>query len=291
MKIGYEKSKSFFKELKVHMMTETLKILNKYGIKLDKRKGQNYLIDREVLSQIVTFAELSEGDTVLEIGAGIGTLTIPMAKNAGKVIAIEQDRRIAAILIKRLKELNISNVKVIIGDATKIDFPKFNKVVSNLPYKISSPITFKILENPFEMAVLMYQMEFAERMIANPGDSNYSRLSVMMHFYARVQMLFKVSNDVFYPKPKVSSAVIKLIPRDDLEVDEFFLKVTRALFQHKRKKVRNALMDSFHEIGTLDKNERKELIAKLDNEIMAQRVVNMEPEDILKLSIEIKSIL
>ena len=129
-------------------MTETLKILNKHGIKLDKRKGQNYLIDREVLSQIVTCADLSDGDTVLEIGAGIGTLTIPLAKNAGKVIAIEQDRKIAAILIKRLKELNITNVKVIVGDATKIDFPKFNKVVSNLPYKISSPITFKILEKP-----------------------------------------------------------------------------------------------------------------------------------------------
>lgn len=273
------------------MLTETLKILNKYGIKLDKRKGQNYLIDSEVLSQIIVCAELSEGDTVLEIGAGIGTLTIPLAKNAGKVIAIEQDRRIAAILIKRLKELNISNVEVIIGDATKIDFPNFNKVVSNLPYKISSPITFKILKNSFEIAVLMYQMEFAERMIANPGDSNYSRLSVMMHFYANVQMLFKVSNDVFYPKPKVSSAVIKLIPRDDVVVDEFFLKVTRALFQHKRKKVRNALMDSFHEISNLDKNERKYIISKLDNETMTQRVINLKPENILELSKEIKNIL
>jgi 16S rRNA (adenine1518-N6/adenine1519-N6)-dimethyltransferase len=273
------------------MLTETLKILKKYGIKLDKRKGQNYLIDKDVLSRIITCAELSEGDTVLEIGAGIGTLTIPLAKNAGKVIAIEQDRKIAAILIKRLKELNISNVEVIVGDATKIDFPNFNKVVSNLPYKISSPITFKILENSFEMAVLMYQMEFAERMIAKPGDSNYSRLSVMMHFYTNVQMLFKVSNDVFYPKPKVSSAVIKLIPRVDVEVDEFFLKVTRALFQHKRKKVRNALMDSFHEIGNLDKNERKKIISKLDNETMAQRVVTLEPENILKLSKEIKNIL
>jgi 16S rRNA (adenine1518-N6/adenine1519-N6)-dimethyltransferase len=283
-------SKYSFKELKVHMLTETLKILNKHGIKLDKRKGQNYLIDREVLSQIVIFSDLSEDDTVLEIGAGIGTLTIPLAKKAGNVIAIEQDRRIAAILIKRLKELNISNVKVIIGDATKIDFPKFNKVVSNLPYKISSPITFKILENPFEMAILMYQMEFAERMIADPGDSNYSRLSVMIDFYTKVEMLFKVSNDVFYPKPKVSSAVIKLIPKEGVEVDEFFIKITRALFQHKRKKVRNALLDSFHEIGNLDKNERKEFISNLDNEFMNQRVVNMTPENILKLSKEIKNL-
>src|SRR5664280_1946171 len=116
------------------MLSETLKILNKDGIKLDKRKGQNYLIDRDVLSQIIHSADLSKTDTVLEIGAGIGTLTIPLAKNAGKVIAVEQDRKIAAILVKRLKKLQISNVEIIIGDATKIAFPKFNKVISNLPY-------------------------------------------------------------------------------------------------------------------------------------------------------------
>src|SRR5664280_3415959 len=148
------------------MLSETLKILNKDGIKLDKRKGQNYLIDHNVLSQIIQSADLSKKDTILEIGAGIGTLTIPLAKDAGNVIAVEQDRKIAQILIKRLDKLHISNVEVVVGDATKIDFPKFNKVVSNLPYKISSPITFKILEKKFELAVLMYQMEFAERMIA-----------------------------------------------------------------------------------------------------------------------------
>ncbi len=270
------------------MLSETLKILNKQGIKLDKRKGQNYLIDKDVLSQIIKSSELSKEDTVLEIGAGIGTLTIPLAKNAGKVIAVEQDKKIANILTKRLDDIGISNVDVVVGDATKIDFPIFNKVISNLPYKISSPITFKILENNFEFAILMYQMEFAERMVADPGDSNFSRLSVMMHFFAEVEMLFKVSNDVFFPKPKVSSAVIKLTPKSGVEIDEFFLKVLRALFQHKRKKVRNALTDSFHEIYNLDKSERKNLISKLDQEIMDQRVVNMKPETILVLSKEIK---
>ncbi len=136
----------------------------------------------------------------------------------------------------------------------------------------------------------MYQLEFAERMIAKPGDSNYSRLSVMMHFYANVEMLFNVSKNVFLPKPKVSSAVIKLTPKNEVEVDEFLLNVTRALFQHKRKKVRNALMDSFHEIGDLDKYERKDLISKLDQEILDQRVINMEPENIRKLSKELKEL-
>ena len=273
------------------MLSETLKILNKEGIKLDKRKGQNYLIDKDVLSRIIISADLSNKDTILEIGAGIGTLSIPLAKNAGKVIAIEQDRNIAQILIKRLDQLHISNVEVVVGDATKIDFPKFNKVISNLPYKISSPITFKLLEKRFELAVLMYQMEFAERMIAHPGDKNYSRLSVMMHFYANVEMLFKVSKDAFFPKPTVSSAVIQLNPKDEVKVDKFFFDVTRALFQHKRKKVRNALKDSFHEIGNLNKAERMDLISNLDQNLIDQRVIKMGPENILELSKELKRIM
>jgi 16S rRNA (adenine1518-N6/adenine1519-N6)-dimethyltransferase len=273
------------------MLSETIKILNNEGIKLDKRKGQNYLVDKNVLSRIVKSAELSKKDTILEIGAGIGTLTIPMAENAEKIIAIEQDRKIANILIKRLEKLKITNVEVIIGDATKIKFPNFNKVVSNLPYKISSPITFKILEYEFELAILMYQLEFAERMVAKPCNSNYSRLSVMMHFYANVEMLFSVSKNVFLPKPKVSSAVIKLTPKKELSIDEFLLNVIRALFQHKRKKARNALMDSFHEIGELDKTERKDLISKLDPELLDQRVVNMAPNNIRKLSKEIELVM
>ena len=270
------------------MLSETLKILNKEGIKLDKRKGQNYLVDKNVLSNIIQSADLSTKDIVLEVGAGIGNLTIPLAKNAGKVIAVEQDRTIASILVKRLKELQITNVEVIIDDATKIKFPKFNKVVANLPYKISSPITFKILKYDFEFAILMYQLEFAERMIAKPGDSNYSRLSVMIHFYTYIEMLFKVSNNVFLPKPKVSSAVVKLTPKNEVDVDEFLSNVTRALFQHKRKKVRNALMDSFHEIGALDKYERRDLLSKLDQEILNQRVINMDPKNIRKLSKEVE---
>jgi 16S rRNA (adenine1518-N6/adenine1519-N6)-dimethyltransferase len=273
------------------MLSETLKILNKYGIKLDKRKGQNYLVNREILSRIIQRAELSNQDIILEIGAGIGTLTIPLAKKAKKVFAVEQDKKIAFILNKRLKELNITNVEVIIGDATKIEFPEFNKVISNLPYKISSPITFKILEYPFDFGILMYQHEFAERMVANPGDSNYSRLSVMMHFNADVEMLFHVSENVFFPKPKVSSAVIKLTPKNNVNIDEFFLKVTRALFQHKRKKARNALMDSFHEISDIEKNDRKLLLSKLDQTLLDKRVFKMKPEEIVEISNELKKLI
>lgn len=270
------------------MLSETLEILNKHGVKLDKRKGQNYLINRAVLDKIVRSADLSGEDTVLEIGAGIGTLTIPMAEYAGKIIAVEQDKKIARILNQRLDELNISNVDVINEDATRIDLPEFNKVVSNLPYKISSPITFKILSKKFEYGVLMYQKEFAERMTADPGDSNYSRLSVMMELCADVEMLFYVSKNVFFPKPKVSSAVVKLKPKLNREIDDFFLRVARALFQHKRKKARNALMDSFHEIADVEKDEKITIISKIDAKLLNQRVFKLKPLEIIEISNNLK---
>ncbi|MDI6724373.1 MAG: 16S rRNA (adenine(1518)-N(6)/adenine(1519)-N(6))-dimethyltransferase RsmA [Methanobacterium sp.] len=267
---------------------ETLKILKENNIRLDKRKGQNYLVDSNILAKIIEYSEISPDDVILEIGAGIGTLTIPLSKKAKKVIAIEQDQKIAAILEKRLENLDISNVAVLAADATKIDFPEFNKVVSNLPYKISSPITFKLLKYDFDYAILMYQLEFAQRMIAKPGDSNYSRLSLMLHFCGDVELLFEVSKHCFFPQPKISSAVIKLVPNKKAEVDEFFIKTSRALFQHKKKKVRNALLDSFHEIADVDKKEAKEIVSKLDPHLLSERVVKLDPEDVILISEELK---
>lgn len=277
----------------MNLRSQTINVLKSNNIRLDKRKGQNYLINQGILSRIVNSAELSTGDTVLEIGAGIGTLTLPLAERAKKVVAVEQDIKIADVLKKRLDDLDIHNVEVIVGDATQIDFPEFNKVVSNLPYKISSPITFKLLEHDFDSAVLMYQKEFAERMVAEPGNKNYSRLSVMIHFGAKVTMLFDVPPSAFIPQPKVSSAVIKLTPdrREGACDDDTFKKTSRALFQHKRKKVANALLDSFHEIQVTDKETAKNIVSCLDSDILNERAVNLHPEEILKISRDIKSLL
>lgn len=273
------------------MLNDTLRILNKYNIRLNRKKGQNYLVNRNIVLKILDNAKLSWDDTVLEIGPGLGTLTIPMAAEARKIIAVEQDQRIATVLKKRLNKYGISNVEVLVADATKIDFPEFNKVVSNLPYQISSPITFKILKHDFELAILMYQLEFAERMVAQPGDSNYSRLSLMTNYCADVEMLFDVSREDFYPQPKISSAVVKLKPDKKVEVDECLIKVSRALFQHKKKKTRNALLDSFHEIADLDKKTAKETIAKLDSELLDKRVIKLESEEVLHISNQLKEFL
>jgi 16S rRNA (adenine1518-N6/adenine1519-N6)-dimethyltransferase len=266
------------------MLSDTLQILNNNHIKLDKRKGQNYLINRDTLHKIIEHADLSPNDVVLEIGPGIGTLTIPMASEVKKIIAIEQDHKIAGVLKKRLNRSGINNVEVIVADAVKTDFPKFNKVVSNLPYQISSPITFKILKHDFDFAILMYQLEFAKRMIAEPGNSNYSRLSLMLYYCADTELLFKVPSEDFYPQPKISSAVVKLNPNKKVDLDENLINVSRALFQHKKKKTRNALLDSFHEITDLDKKDAKEIVESLDRDLMDKRVLKLTPDEVLLIS-------
>jgi len=269
---------------------ETSQLLKKHHIRLDRRKGQNYLINNHILEKIIKNANLNDSDVVLEIGAGIGTLTIPLARKTGKVIAFEQDKRIVSLLQKRLRELEISNVEVMEGDATKIEFPTFNKVVSNLPYQISSPITFKLLKYDFDYAILMYQLEFAQRMVAQPGTSNYSRLSVMMNLCTRTKLLFKVPQNAFLPPPRVSSAVIKLTPQKNPQVDEFFINTCRALFQHKKKKSGKALLQSFHEISklNLERSTIRDVISKLDSKITEERVFKLNGEEILIISKELK---
>ncbi|WP_296884972.1 16S rRNA (adenine(1518)-N(6)/adenine(1519)-N(6))-dimethyltransferase RsmA [uncultured Methanobrevibacter sp.] len=272
----------------------TKSILAKYGIRLNKNLGQNYLIDKNKRNQIINFGDISKEDIVLEIGAGIGTLTIELAKRAKKVIAIEQDSNICEILNQRLKEKKLDNVELINEDALKIEFPKFNKIVSNLPYQISSPITFKFLDYDFDLAILMYQKEFGERMNGEVGSKNYSRLSAMLYFKCDVKTLTDVSCESFIPKPKVDSVVISLTPKESmLDSDDFniYSKFCKALFQHRNKKIRNALIDSRHVISNLDKKEIKKRLNDIENDklndYLKKRVIVLTPEEILFISKEL----
>ena len=275
----------------------TKSILAKYGIRLNKNLGQNYLIDKNKRDQVINFGDISKEDIVLEIGAGIGTLTIELAKRAKKVIAIEQDSNICEILNRRLKEEKIDNVELINEDALKIEFPKFNKIVSNLPYQISSPITFKFLDYDFDSAVLMYQKEFGDRMNGEVGSKNYSRLSAMLYFKCDVNTLTDVSCESFIPKPKVDSVVIGLTPKEsELNSDEFnvYSKFCKALFQHRNKKIRNALIDSRHVVSNLDKKEIKKRLNDISdeklNDYLTKRVIVLSPEEILFISKELNPI-
>ncbi len=264
---------------------ETKKILKENDIRLNKRLGQHYLISDSKRQKILSYADLKDDDIILEIGPGIGTLTIPLASQANKVIAIEKDKKIATILKDRLKDYK--NVELIIGDALKIEFPYFNKIVSNLPYKISSPITFKLLEYDFDFGILMYQREFAERMIAKPGTKDYSRLSVALYFMANIEILDYIPRSAFLPPPKVDSAIVKLTPKG--KINGTFEKTCRALFQHKRKKARKALIESFHEISS--NADPRETVALINPRLLEKRVFTLTPEEILEISNELKKII
>ncbi len=277
---------------------QTKKILNKNNIKLNKNLGQNYLIDKNKRDKIIEYANITNKDVVLEIGSGIGTLTIPLALKAKKVIAIEKDNAIYKILENELEKNNIKNVKLIKEDALNIDFPKFNKIVSNIPYQISSPLTFKFLNYDFDLAILMYQKEFANRMNGKVGTKNYSRLSAMLYFKCNVEKLTSVSAESFIPKPKVDSIVVKIKSKlsdqltniDEIKKEEFeiYSRYCKAIFQHKNKKIRNALIDSRHEISNLDKKQIKEKLNSITsdeiNRLLDKRVLMITPEEILYLS-------
>jgi len=241
---------------------------------MKQRLGQNFLIDKKVAEREVNYANITHNDTVLEIGPGQGILTKLLAEKAKKVVAIELDKN----LINNLKHSIPNNVELIHGDALKVDFetlPKFNKIVSNLPFQISSPITFKFLDYTFSLAVLIYQKEFADRMIATPNSKDYSRLSVGVYYKAKCELLETIPKTCFKPQPKVDSCIIKLIPRKHPPfsvIDEKnFLNLTKNLFNHRRKKIKN-IIDGIYDIPLKD-------MPYLD-----KRVENLTPEQIGELS-------
>jgi 16S rRNA (adenine1518-N6/adenine1519-N6)-dimethyltransferase len=261
----------------------SIELLKKYGIRLSKRTGQHLVIDSAVLERMVGYAGLSKEDVVLEIGTGTGDLTARLADAAKEVMSIESDARLLRLARERLR--GRKNVRLIHGDATRVKFPDFDKAVANLPYGISSAITFKLLEHGFELAVLMYQREFAERMVAKPGSADYGRLTVNVYYRAEAEILEEVPPEAFFPPPKVTSAVVRLKPRDPpfkVADEGRFFAVVRALFQHKRQRVRNSLLRSFEQVfpgRRFSKVERRRLIDdRLSKEIAETRVMDLPPE-------------
>lgn len=228
----------------------TQHILNRFKLRADKKLGQNFLIDENVVRQIVEAAELSEADTVLEVGPGIGTLTQGLAESKAKVVAVELDTRLLPVLATTLE--GYDNVRVVHGDILKVNImeevgaPEF-KVCANLPYYITTPIIFALLEKrlPMERLVAMVQKEVAERMAAQPGGKEYGALSVAIQYYTEPEIAFIVPPTSFIPAPAVDSAVIvcKRREKPPVEVcDEgLFFRVVKAAFSLRRKMLSNSL--------------------------------------------------
>ena len=228
----------------------TQHILNRFKLRADKKLGQNFLIDENVVHQIVAAAELSEADTVLEVGPGIGTLTQGLAESKARVVAVELDTRLLPVLATTLN--GYDNVRVVHGDILKVNImeevgaPSF-KVCANLPYYITTPIIFALLEKrlPMERLVAMVQKEVAERMAAQPGGKEYGALSVAIQYYTEPKIAFIVPPTSFIPAPAVDSAVIvcKRREKPPVEVcDEgLFFRVVKAAFSLRRKMLSNSL--------------------------------------------------
>lgn len=213
--------------------------LGAVGVRASKGLGQHFLLDDRVARRHVEYAHIAKGDVTLEIGPGLGILTERLLEHGAHVVAIEKDRRLA----EALRTLD-GSLEVIKGDALRVELPPFTKAVSNLPYQISSPITFRLLDRPFERASLMYQREFAERLVAKPGTTSYSRLSVKAYMRCEAAIVERVPRGAFWPQPKVDSAIVLLEPRPppfDLVDGATFDKVVDAAFEHRRKTIGRAL--------------------------------------------------
>jgi len=202
------------------------------------RLGQHFLVDESIAMRIAGYADLGPRDTVLEIGPGRGSLTAALAAKAGWVYAVEIDPDLAAEIGGMF-----SNVQVICADALKVELPRCSKIVSNLPYQISSAITYRLLSRPFESGLLMYQWEFARRMKAKPGSEEYGRLAMTVGFFCQVEILEKVSKMAFRPVPQVDSAIVRLLPRADRSMGDAadLIKLAEGLFNNRRKKVKKGL--------------------------------------------------
>ena len=226
--------------------SETKAILKKFNIRLTKKLGQHFLVDANIIAKEITAAGLTEADTVLEIGPGIGALTEALAGKAGRVIAIEVDKRFMSIVEETLA--GQPNVTIIRADALDLKLGSFgaNKLISNLPYNVATPLIVKVLTEAPEIteATVMVQKEVARRMTAPPGDDDYGPLAITIDAYAAARILFSVSPRSFLPPPEVESAVVAIKRRlqplygDDTTA---FLLFVRELFTFRRKTVRSAL--------------------------------------------------
>lgn len=232
----------------------TIDIIKKYNFAFQKRFGQNFLIDGHVIEKIISAADITREDTVLEIGPGIGTMTQYLAESAGKVYAVEIDKNLLPVLEETLAEYD--NVQVVNQDILKVDIRELVgdvsslKVVANLPYYITTPIIMGLFENhiPANSITVMVQKEVALRMQAEPGTKDYGALSLAVQFYAEPYIVANVPPNCFMPRPNVGSAVIRLKSWDKPPIsvndERLMFRLIRASFNQRRKTLQNGINNS-----------------------------------------------
>ena len=248
---------------------EVVSICKKYDLHPQKNWGQNFLVDNRTAVKIIKAAEVKPGEPVVEIGPGLGALTLPLAREGARVLALEIDAGFYQLLQDLLG--GYDSVQILHGDALAVTWKKLIadhfgrqtqvKLLSNLPYSISTPLLYRLLEErfPFSMAVVMLQAEVAERLSSPPGSRNYSSLSVLSQYYTGSSIVFRVPRHFFWPRPQVDSAVVRLEPRApllEMSQEPLFWQTVKGVFQVRRKTILNGLLNTFSW-------ERKELLMLL----------------------------
>jgi 16S rRNA (adenine1518-N6/adenine1519-N6)-dimethyltransferase len=231
------------------------KELAEFGLFPKKKLGQHFLVDRNILNKVIRTARVGKEDVVLEVGPGLGEMTLGLAQKAGRVIAVEIDSKLVELLKKKMSA--IPNVQIIWGDILKVDFSslfrqagKPLKVVANLPYQISTPLLFRFIESKqtFSALFLMLQREVAERMVASAGTKKYGPLSISIRAFSDVSIQFIIKPSAFFPAPKVESALVRVAwkekPMIEMKDEEWFKRVVKACFGYRRKTLVNALKHS-----------------------------------------------
>ncbi|MFO8191716.1 MAG: 16S rRNA (adenine(1518)-N(6)/adenine(1519)-N(6))-dimethyltransferase RsmA [Bacillota bacterium] len=232
-------------------------LLQEYGLQPRRRFGQNFLIDGNIAQKIVGAAEIKKNEAVIEVGPGAGALTIRLARAGVPVLVLEIDRGLLLLINNLLQPW--PHVQVSEGDALRVDWRKLIdgfapdrtiKLISNLPYNISGPFMYSLFECgfPFAGAVLMFQKEVAGRLVAKPGDRDYGSLSLLCAYYTEARILFGVSKNVFWPRPKIDSAILRLTPRRRIlepEEEPILWELVKTVFRQRRKTMLNGISTLF----------------------------------------------
>jgi 16S rRNA (adenine1518-N6/adenine1519-N6)-dimethyltransferase len=243
-------------------MTAPRTLLSAWQLRAKKKLGQNFLKNPAIIDEIIAESNLTAKDTVLEIGAGLGALTLPLGRVIQNVIALEIDKQIIPLLHNEINAANLKNISIIETNALKCDFEELIPldarpviVMGNLPYQISSQILIKLIQNRvmISRAVLMFQKELAERLMASPGCKSYGRLSVMLQYCAEVRHMIAVKPENFFPRPKVDSTIIEIRfltdPPFPTQNEAFLHQTIKAAFGRRRKTLRNAIKGSQLEVS------------------------------------------
>ena len=255
------------------------------GVRGDPDRDQHFLVDDRVLDRLPSYLpEDADRSHVLEIGGGTGALTDRLLAVADRVTVVERDRDLAAFLREEFAdEVDAGRLDILAGDALEVDLPPFTASVSNLPYGVSSEIAFRLLPLGRPL-VLMFQAEFADRMVAEPGTPEYGRLSVSTQHYADVELVERIPPEAFDPQPRVESAVVRCLPREpDYEVGDeaFLLRFVKALFTQRRKTVRNAIRNTAHISGLADADA---VVDAVDEALLSKRPGELRPAAFAELA-------